>query len=117
MSEPILSADNGPILIQIRDSEWEWTDYGRCDAEKAGRFLGWGDNANWYRAVNPITRYPMTVEIVAGSREPVRAVREWRIVAHADGTGILEIRIGNMSEEELSALIAVLSAFRYTAGS
>lgn len=106
------AAHVGPILIQTRDESGEWVDYGRCDAEKAGRFLGWGDNANWYRALDAATREPISAS------KPVYGIapREWRIIAHADGTGVLEIRIGNMSEEELTALIAVLNAFRYSPG-
>lgn len=49
------------VLIQYLNSDTgEWSDYGTCDPEKAGRLIGYGGNAAFYRAVDPVTREVIT---------------------------------------------------------
>lgn len=50
----------GPVGIEWLNPETgKWQPYDRCGYEQAGRFLGYGQNALYYRAVDPVTRLPL----------------------------------------------------------
>ncbi len=84
-----------PILIQIRvpvpgpsPDSVVWQDHDYADAEKAGRFLGWGDNAKWYRAVDAVTREPIA------SSEPEERILKLNLANWSrDDVDILDILI------------------------
>lgn len=93
-------AFEGAVLIQMRDvfekdgaTGERWVDYGYADTAKAGRFLGWGNNADHYRAVDPNTLgvLPLAVPPPEFIAERTTIVTVWAVIdgaALTSGDGI-----------------------------